>query len=75
MKRIALFLIRIYQWTIRPLIGNACRFYPSCSDFAREAIEKRGCVKGSWLVVRRLVRCHPWNPGGYDPVPGQELDR
>ena len=68
MKGILLLLIRIYQWTISPLIGNHCRFYPSCSHYAAEALQKHGAIKGSYLTVKRLCRCHPWNPGGVDPV-------
>ena len=64
-----LVLLRAYQYAIRPLLGANCRFYPSCSDYAREAIERHGAGKGSWLSARRLARCHPYHPGGYDPVP------
>jgi putative membrane protein insertion efficiency factor len=62
-------LIRGYQWFISPLLGNHCRFYPSCSQYAREAIERHGAVRGVWLAIRRVARCHPWHPGGVDPVP------
>lgn len=72
MKKILIFFIRIYQWTIGPLIGEHCRFYPSCSHYAAEALQKHGALKGSFLAVKRLCRCHPWNPkgnpGGVDPV-------
>lgn len=61
--------IRLYQWTISPLLGSPCRFYPSCSVYAVEAISKHGVVKGSVLTVKRLGKCHPFHPGGYDPVP------
>jgi hypothetical protein len=61
--------IRGYQYAIRPMIGANCRFFPSCSDYAREAIERHGAAKGSWLAARRICRCHPYHPGGYDPVP------
>jgi putative membrane protein insertion efficiency factor len=63
-------LIRIYQWTISPLLGPRCRFYPSCSNYALEAVGRFGVLRGSWLAARRLARCHPWHPGGFDPVPG-----
>ena len=63
-------VIRAYQLTLSPFIGNQCRFHPSCSNYALEAIEAYGAVKGSWLALRRLGRCHPFNAGGFDPVPG-----
>jgi len=69
MKTLLLALIGGYQYLFRPLLGSNCRFYPSCSDYAREAIERHGAVKGTWLAVRRILRCHPYHPGGYDPVP------
>lgn len=62
-------LIRGYQYLFRPLLGRNCRFYPSCSDYAAEALERHGAVKGSVLAVGRVLRCHPWHSGGYDPVP------
>ncbi|MDB5415975.1 MAG: rane protein insertion efficiency factor YidD [Rubritepida sp.] len=58
-----------YQWTVRPLIGCNCRFYPSCSDFALDAITEHGALRGTYLSTRRFLRCNPWHPGGYDPVP------
>jgi putative membrane protein insertion efficiency factor len=61
-------LIRIYQWTLSPLLGANCRFYPSCSHYAEEALRKHGLIKGSYLAVRRLARCHPWHEGGVDHV-------
>lgn len=66
MKHVLLGLIWLYQWTIGPLIGNRCRFYPSCSNYSKEALQKHGVFKGLWLTLRRLCRCHPWNPGGID---------
>jgi putative membrane protein insertion efficiency factor len=60
---------RLYKGTFSPLLGNACRFDPSCSDYAVQAIEKHGWFRGFWLMLRRISRCHPWNPGGVDPVP------
>ncbi|WP_297372297.1 membrane protein insertion efficiency factor YidD [Acidocella sp.] len=61
--------IRVYELTLRPVIGANCRFYPSCSAYAREAIGTHGAAQGSLLAARRILRCHPWNPGGFDPVP------
>ena len=61
--------VRAYQWTVRPLIGANCRFYPSCSDYAIEALRVHGALRGSGLAARRILRCNPWNEGGYDPVP------
>jgi putative membrane protein insertion efficiency factor len=68
-RRIAVALIRCYQVVVSPLLGQRCRFYPSCSSYALGAISSYGLRKGGWLAARRFARCHPWNPGGYDPVP------
>jgi putative membrane protein insertion efficiency factor len=62
-------LVRIYQWTVRPLIGSNCRFHPSCSDYAIEALAVHGAWRGALLAGRRILRCNPWVAGGYDPVP------
>lgn len=62
-------LVRIYQRLVSPLLPPACRFYPSCSAYAVTALQRHGAVRGSWLTVRRLCRCHPFHPGGVDPVP------
>ena len=62
-------IIRGYQITISPLFGSVCRFYPSCSQYAIAALRRYGLMKGLGLAVKRLLRCHPWNPGGFDPVP------
>jgi putative membrane protein insertion efficiency factor len=67
--RVLVLPIRLYQLVISPLLGPRCRFYPSCSAYAVEALQRHGALRGSWLAVRRLGRCHPWNPGGPDPVP------
>ena len=69
MRPLLLLLLRGYQYTVRPLMGANCRFHPSCSEYAREAIERHGALRGSWLASRRLLRCHPYHPGGFDPVP------
>jgi len=62
-------LIRGYQLCVSPWLGPRCRFYPSCSHYALEAVRTHGSLQGSYLALRRLLRCHPWHPGGYDPVP------
>jgi uncharacterized protein len=69
MKRLLIGLLRAYQYAVSPLLGRSCRFFPTCSDYAIEAIGRYGAIKGSYLAVRRVLRCHPWHPGGYDPVP------
>lgn len=69
MRRLALLLIQFYRYAISPMMGRHCRFYPSCSCYAQEAIETHGFLRGGWLAARRLGHCHPWHPGGYDPVP------
>jgi len=69
MRHLLLMLIRAYQWGISPLLGPCCRFYPSCSHYAAEAVARHGAWRGGWLAVRRLARCHPWHEGGLDPVP------
>jgi putative membrane protein insertion efficiency factor len=61
--------IRTYQLTLRPIIGCNCRFYPHCSEYGLEAVATHGALKGAWLTGRRILRCNPWHPGGYDPVP------
>jgi len=62
-------LITLYRFTLSGLLGGQCRFYPSCSQYATEAVRAHGAARGSWLTLRRLGSCHPWNAGGYDPVP------
>ncbi len=62
-------LIKLYQWILSPLLGPKCRFTPSCSHYAIEALKKYGFFKGGWLAIRRISRCHPWGGHGYDPVP------
>ena len=69
MRRIAIYLIRGYQLLLSPLLGNNCRFQPTCSEYAIESIRSHGLRRGSWLAVRRIGRCHPWGGAGHDPVP------
>ena len=71
MKRVLLAAIRIYQWLLSPWIGNHCRFAPTCSEYARQAIERHGALRGGALAAWRLLRCQPWSTGGIDPVPMQ----
>ena len=74
MRYVLKYLIRGYQLAISPLLGPRCRFYPSCSHYALEAIESHGALHGSWLSAKRICRCHPFNPGGFDPVPHHTHD-
>ncbi|MBF0162279.1 MAG: membrane protein insertion efficiency factor YidD [Magnetococcales bacterium] len=69
MKTVLLGLIRAYQLLLSPLLPRSCRFFPSCSDYAMEAIARHGSLRGGWLAFRRLLRCHPFHPGGLDPIP------
>ena len=70
MKKVMVALIRAYRFLLSPLLGPCCRFYPSCSEYAIEAIEKHGALKGGWLTLRRILRCHPWSKShGVDEVP------
>lgn len=68
-ERLTVELIRVYQRCVSPLIGPSCRFVPSCSEYAIQAVERHGIARGLGLAARRLLRCHPWGPAGYDPVP------
>jgi putative membrane protein insertion efficiency factor len=65
-------VVRAYQWLVSPLLPPSCRFYPSCSAYAVTALQRHGAAKGSWLAARRVARCHPFHPGGLDPVPDRE---
>ncbi len=69
MKKVTLWLLRFYQRSISPYFPPSCRFAPTCSQYTYEAIERYGLIKGGWLGLKRLLRCHPFHPGGYDPVP------
>ena len=68
-KKIPIAAVKFYQLAIRPLLPNACRYTPSCSEYTIEAVNKYGALKGSWLGMKRIARCHPWGGHGYDPVP------
>ena len=69
MKHVFIFLVRGYQVALSPLLPAACRYFPTCSHYAIEALEKHGALRGGWLAVKRIARCHPFRPGGFDPVP------
>ena len=70
MKYLLIGLLKAYRLVVSPLYGNVCRYHPSCSAYALRAVEFHGALRGSWLAARRLLSCHPWAPGGYEPVPG-----
>ena len=69
MKRLLIIAVKIYRYAISPFMAPCCRFHPSCSTYAIQAIEHHGAIKGTWFTIYRIGRCHPWHPGGYDPVP------
>ncbi|MES9992575.1 MAG: membrane protein insertion efficiency factor YidD [Candidatus Thiodiazotropha sp.] len=69
MRHIMIFLVKLYQTILSPFVGQHCRFYPSCSAYTLEALEKHGAMYGLWLSIKRVSRCHPWHEGGVDPVP------
>lgn len=68
-RKLLILAVRGYQLTLSPILGGACRYYPSCSAYAIEALERHGALRGGWLALRRIGRCHPFRPGGFDPVP------
>ena len=69
MRKLLIKLIGLYRYLISPILGNNCRYYPTCSEYAQTAVERFGVFKGSWMAARRISRCHPWHEGGLDPVP------
>ena len=69
MQAVLIVLVKAYRIAVSPLLGPCCRFHPSCSEYAIEALGRHGALRGLWLASRRVARCHPWHPGGYDPVP------
>jgi len=71
MRALLLALIRGYQFLLGPWVGNQCRHWPTCSEYARQAVGRHGAARGSWLAARRVLRCNPWHPGGIDPVPDE----
>ena len=73
MRVLLILLVKMYRFLLSPFIGQHCRFHPTCSVYAIEALERYGAIKGSWLALRRLLRCHPWHPGGYDPLPNKPI--
>ena len=74
MRQVVTAALRGYRYLISPLLGPTCRFYPTCSSYAIEAIERHGITRGTWLTLCRLIRCNPWHPGGVDMVPGKNSD-
>ena len=69
MKTVLIALVRFYRYAISPMLGRNCRFHPTCSEYAIEALERHGALRGGWMAAKRVGRCHPFNPGGYDPIP------
>ena len=68
MRKLIVAILRFYKWMVSPLLPSACRYYPSCSEYMRQAVEKHGVARGGWMGVKRLLRCHPFHSGGLDPV-------
>jgi putative membrane protein insertion efficiency factor len=74
MKHILIFLVNVYRIGISPYLGPSCRYSPTCSKYALDALQIHGALKGTWLTAKRILSCHPWSEGGYDPVPGTDHD-
>lgn len=74
MKYLLIAFVKAWRMLVSPLYGDVCKFYPSCSEYGLEALQRHGALRGSWLIVRRIARCHPWSLGGVDPVPGSDLE-
>lgn len=72
MRKIFIALIGVYRTVISPMLGPSCRYYPTCSAYSQEAIERFGLLRGMWLSIKRIGRCHPWHEGGVDPVPDKD---
>lgn len=75
MKYLLIGLLKAYRKVISPLYGDVCKFYPTCSAYSLEAVQRHGAIKGTWLTMRRLGRCHPWSLGGFDPVPATDAQK
>lgn len=75
MKYVLIGLLKAYRAVISPLYGDVCKYYPTCSAYSLEAVQRHGAIKGTWLTMRRLVRCHPWSQGGFDPVPATDVQK
>lgn len=74
MQRVLILFVNAYRLLLSPFLGNNCRYHPTCSEYAVTAIDRHGALKGGWLATKRIGRCHPWHPGGLDPVP-EQLDK
>ncbi|MBN2732800.1 MAG: membrane protein insertion efficiency factor YidD [Balneolaceae bacterium] len=74
MKYLLIGLVRLYQYIISPYLPSSCRFHPTCSQYGIEALRKHGALKGGWLTIKRIGRCHPWSEGGHDPVPNHQSE-
>jgi len=74
MQKILLSVIKFYKYFISPVLGSHCRYEPSCSEYTHQAITAYGIFKGSWMGLKRILRCHPWHEGGYDPIPDEQHD-